>query len=138
MNYLITSERRFSWRISGPVQERDGWRIRTNHELNKLIGGVNTMRSIKALELQWWGHLHRTEEYRMVRRIFEWSTMGKRSRGCPRNRWRDSVLNDIRVLAVKNWTKVVTDKLAWHDLVEKSKTHRGLQDKRRSYIYIYR
>ena len=63
--------------------------------------------------------------------------MGKRSRGRPRNRWRDSVLKDIRVLVVKNWSKVVMDKSAWHDLVEKSKTHRGLQDERRSYIYIY-
>ena len=63
--------------------------------------------------------------------------MGKRSRGRPRNRWRDSVLKDIRVLVVKNWSKVVMDKSAWHDLVEKSKTHRGLQNERRSYIYIY-
>ena len=40
--------------------------------------------------------------------------------------WRDEVLKDIRVMAVKNWTKVVMDKLAWHDLMEKSETHRGL------------
>jgi len=32
---------------------------------------------------------------------------------------------------VKNWTKVAIDRPAWHDLMKKSKTHRGLQDKRR-------
>jgi hypothetical protein len=65
------------------------------------------------------------EEYRMVRRIFEWSLMGKRSRGRPRNRWQDEILKDIRVLGVKNWTKLVMDRTAWHDLVQKSKTNRG-------------
>jgi hypothetical protein len=71
------------------------------------------------------------EEYRMERRIFEWNPMGKRSRGRPRNRWREEVLKDIRVQVVKNWTKVVMYRWAWHELVEKSKTHRGLQDERR-------
>jgi hypothetical protein len=34
MNYLMTFQRRILTKISGPVQGRDGWRIRTNHELN--------------------------------------------------------------------------------------------------------
>ena len=84
------------------------------------------MRCLEAERLKWWGHLHRMEEYRMVRRIFEWSPMGKRSKGYPRDRWQDEVLKDIGVLRVKNWTYVVMDRTAWHDLMEKSKTHRGL------------
>ena len=47
MNYLMIFERRILRKISGSVQGRDGWRIRTNHELNKLIGGANIMRFIK-------------------------------------------------------------------------------------------
>jgi hypothetical protein len=43
-------------------------------------------------------------------RIFECSPMGERSRGRPKNRWWDEVLKDIRVLGVKNWTKVVMDR----------------------------
>jgi hypothetical protein len=62
----------------------------------------------------------------MVRRIFEWTPMRKSSGGQPRNRRRDKVLQDIRVVAVKNWTIVAMDRSAWHDLVEKSKTHGGL------------
>ena len=84
------------------------------------------MRFTEAQRLKCWGHLYRMEEYRMVRRIFEWIPMGKRSRGHPRNRWQDEVLQDIRVLGVKNWTNVVMDRLAWHDMMMKSKTHRRL------------
>jgi len=73
----------------------------------------------------------------MVRRTFEWSIKVHRSRERPRNRWRDSVLKDIRILVVKNWTKMAVDKPARLDLLEKLKTHKGLQDERRSYIYIY-
>jgi len=101
------------------MKEMDGGRIKTNHELNNFIGGANIVRFIEAQRLKCWGHLHMMEEYRMVRRIFEWSPMGKRSRGCPRNRWQDEVLKDIRVMGVKNWTKVVMDRSAWHDMVVK-------------------
>jgi hypothetical protein len=34
-------------------------------------------------------------------------SVGKRSRGHQRYRWRDEVLKDVRVLGVKKWTKVV-------------------------------
>jgi hypothetical protein len=55
MNYLTTFQSRILTKIFGPVQERDGWRIRTNNELNKLILGVNRVRFIKAQRLKWWG-----------------------------------------------------------------------------------
>jgi hypothetical protein len=48
VNYLMIFERRIPRKISGPLQERDGWRICTNLELNKLIGGANTVRFLKA------------------------------------------------------------------------------------------
>jgi hypothetical protein len=37
----------------GPIQERDSWRIRTNYELNKSIGGAHIVRFIKAQRLKW-------------------------------------------------------------------------------------
>jgi hypothetical protein len=57
--------------------------------------------------------------------------VGKRSKGRPRSIWWDEVLKDIRVLVVKYWTKVVTERSVWYDLVGKSKTHRRLYDERR-------
>jgi len=98
----------------------------TNHELNKLIGGANIMGFTRAQRLKWWGHLHWMDEYRMVWGISEWSPTGNRSRGRPGNRWWEKVLKDMRVMGVKNWTTVVMDRSAWYDMVEKSKTHRGV------------
>jgi hypothetical protein len=69
MNYLNDFQKKKPEEDFGPVQERDGWRIMTNHELNKLIGGVNIVWFIKAQRLKWWGHLHKMEGYRIVRRI---------------------------------------------------------------------
>jgi hypothetical protein len=67
MNCLMTFERRVMRKIFGPCQERDGWGTRTDHELSNID---NTVGFVEARRLQWWSHLHRLEEYGMVRRIF--------------------------------------------------------------------
>jgi hypothetical protein len=67
----------------------------------------------------------------MVRWICERGPIGKRSSGRPKNRWREELLKGIRVHVVKNWKKVVMNRWARHDLVEKSEPHKGLRDERR-------
>jgi hypothetical protein len=49
-----------------------------------------------------------------------------RSRGCPKNRWKDEVLNDLKKLKVENWIYLVKERDAWYELVQKAKTHKGL------------
>ena len=45
-------ERMLLRRIYGPTKERDGtWRIKSNEELNKLIGNKNIINYIKAQRL---------------------------------------------------------------------------------------
>ena len=47
MNELMTFERRVLRKIFGPCQERDGWGIRSNHELNSMdniVGFIKTRR----------------------------------------------------------------------------------------------
>jgi len=46
INYLTIFERR-TLKTFGSIQDTDGWRIRTLHELNKLTGGANILRSLK-------------------------------------------------------------------------------------------
>jgi hypothetical protein len=101
LHYLMIFERRTLKKSFRPVQERDGWRIRTNHELDILIG-AKILRFIKIQRIKCLGHLHRMEEYRMVRRIVEWGPMEKKSRESPGNRRRDEVLKDFGVFSVKN------------------------------------
>jgi len=96
-----------------------------HHELNKSVGGAHIVRFIKAQRLKWWGHIHRMEECRIVRRILEWSPVGKRSRG----HQIDGGLKGIGILGMKYWTKVVMDRLALHDYVEKFKSTEGCRTK---------
>ena len=45
-------------RIYGPTKESDGtWRIKSNEELNRLIGNKNIINYIKAQRLAWFGHV---------------------------------------------------------------------------------
>ena len=67
----------------------------------------------------------------MVKRIFEWRPIGKRSRGCPKNTWQDEVLKDIRVLVVKNWTMVMIDRMARHDMVEEEEEEEEKKKKKK-------
>jgi hypothetical protein len=53
INCLMIFERRTLKKIFGPIQDTVGWRIRTLHESNKLIGGANMLRSIIAQTLKW-------------------------------------------------------------------------------------
>jgi hypothetical protein len=76
-------------RVFGPTKERDGtWRIKTN----KLIRHKNIINQIKAQKLSWFGHLHRTPEDRMVKRVYKWKLMLTRPLGRPKNRWEDNIM----------------------------------------------
>jgi hypothetical protein len=66
---LLVFERKMLRRIFGPTKERDAtWRIKTNDELNKLIGNKTIINYIKSQRLGWLGHVHRMPDERMVKR----------------------------------------------------------------------
>jgi hypothetical protein len=54
--------------------------------------------------IKWWGHLNRMEKTKTLWKIMEWNPIGMRSKGRPKNRWRDDVLNDLKTLKVTKWT----------------------------------
>ena len=65
-NKLIVFERKVLRNVFVPAKERDGtWRIKINHELDKLVRHKNTINCIKAQRLSWFGHLHRMSDERM-------------------------------------------------------------------------
>jgi hypothetical protein len=79
---LLVFERKILRRISGPTKERNGrWRIKTNDELNKLIGNKTIINYIKSRTLGWLGHVHvhRMPDERMVKKVYEWKPMAIRS-----------------------------------------------------------
>jgi hypothetical protein len=107
-------------------KDEDNWRIRTNWELDTLTGWVNIVRYIKAQRLRWFGHIQRTEDDRMVKKLTNWKPFGKRPAGRPKCRWIDGILKDMQVLKVKNWKESTRNRKEWNKLVEKAKTHFGL------------
>jgi hypothetical protein len=73
---LLVFERKILRRIFGPSKERDGtWRIKTNDELNKLIGNKTIINDIKSQRLGWLGHVHRMPDERMVKKVYKWKPM---------------------------------------------------------------
>jgi hypothetical protein len=71
------------------------------------------------------------EKTKPLRKITEWNPIGMRSKGRPKNRWKDEALYDLNKLKLKNWTYLVKDGEVWHELVQKTKTHEGFSISRR-------
>jgi hypothetical protein len=93
----MTFEGKVLRKIFGLTKERDGtWRIKTNDELDKLIRHKNIINYIKTQRLNWFGHLYRIPEERMVKKVYKWKPMLRRPLGRPKNRWEDDIRNDIK------------------------------------------
>ena len=43
---------------------------------------------IKTKQLQWYGHVQRMEEGRLLKEVMKWSPPGRRKRGRPKLTWR--------------------------------------------------
>jgi hypothetical protein len=75
-NKLMVFERKVLKRIFGSTKESDGtWRIKTNDELDELIRHKNIINHIKTQRLNWFGHLHRMPEERMVKKSIQVETV---------------------------------------------------------------
>jgi hypothetical protein len=51
---------------------------------------------------------------------------GSRSRGIPRKGWKEDVERDLQMLGVSRWSKIVTDRKKWKEIVQQTKAHSGL------------
>jgi hypothetical protein len=101
-------------------------RQNNDEELEKLTKAEDIVKYIREQSIKWWGYLNRMEKTKTVRKITERNPIGMSPKGRPKNRWRDEVLNDLKKLKAKNWTRVVTDRKAWYKLVQEAKTRNGL------------
>jgi hypothetical protein len=54
VNNLLVFERQILRSVDGRVQTEEGWRIRNNDKLEKLMGGEDTFKYIRAQGLKWW------------------------------------------------------------------------------------
>ena len=120
---LLVFERKILRRIYGPIKEIDGtWRLRRNNELYKIIRNQNIINFIQAQRLRWFGHVHRLPEERFVKRIYKWKPFGTRAQGRPKSRWEDDVVEDLKVMRIRNWNKKTSDRIEWRRIVAQAKT----------------
>jgi len=96
--------------IYGPKYEKGEWKSRTNRELEEMSKGENIVKFIKGQRVSWLGHLERTEEDRMPKKIFTQELEGTRRRGRPRKRWKEEVERDLQELGVRRWRELVADR----------------------------
>lgn len=119
---LMTFEHRILRSIFGAVYEPTGWRRRMNHELDTLFGQPNIVRTIKIGRMRWLGHVHRMDEHRIPRKLFEGAPDGTRRQGRPRNRWKDGVLADLQTLHVRDWRTLAGNRPGWRSLLKEARS----------------
>jgi len=81
INRVIVYERKILRKIYDPTYENGSWRIKTYHELDKLIQHKNVINFARAQRLGWYGHIENMQETRMVKTIYSWKPISKRSTG---------------------------------------------------------
>lgn len=69
-------------------------RIR-NERVRREVGVIPLLRRIDVTKIRWWGHLERMQEDRLAKRRWEWTPDGRRPRGRPRKRWKESVQDSL-------------------------------------------
>jgi hypothetical protein len=113
--------------IFGAEQENGTWRKRYNHELYEMFNDSNIVNHIKAKRLAWAGHLTRMTNEKTLKKIFNTKPDGtRRSGGRPKLRWEDGVVQEMRILGVKNWKKAALNRDEWAKLLKKARAHKGL------------
>jgi hypothetical protein len=56
-----------------------------------------------------------------VKKIFNWTPLTARSKGRPKQRWEDNIIQDIHQLNIKNWTACVQDRMNGKTLLSRPK-----------------
>jgi hypothetical protein len=108
--------------------ENNVWRIRYNEEINTLLKGediAGIARFIKSQRIRWLGHVERTDDNAMPKRMLKGRQYSKRRKGRPRKRWLDDGESDLKMM-VKGWNEKMRDREQWRLVAEEAKDHPGL------------
>jgi hypothetical protein len=84
-------ERKILRKVYSLKRDTNGWRIRTNKELQDQYRSADIVTSIKVRRLEWAGHVVRMKDERMVKTVFFGNPGGRRKPGRHRLRWLDCV-----------------------------------------------
>jgi hypothetical protein len=99
-------ERKILSRVYSPKRDTNGWRIRTNKELQDQYRSADIVTSIKVRRLEWDGHVVRMDNEWMVKKCF-WETQKTKAKVA--GLWED----DLKTLGVRRWRKSAEDCEEW-------------------------
>ena len=102
-------------------------RIR-NERVRQEVGVVPVLRRIDVARLRWWGHLERMPENRMAKSRWNWTPNGRRPRGRPRKKWRESVQDALRRWEMPTMEEIQGRRM-WEDREEWRRLLRPLKDR---------
>jgi hypothetical protein len=87
----------------GPKRHTNGWRMRTNKELQDQYRSADIVTAVNVRRLEWAGHVVRMEGESMVKRVFLGNRGGRRKPGRPKLRWFGCVTDGVKTLGVRRW-----------------------------------
>lgn len=112
-------ERKMLRAIYGGINTPEGWRRRTNKEIERLYDEPSIIVCIKAQRLKWLGHVERMARRRTARMALFRRPIGKRKKGRPRKRWYENAEEDLKSLNVADWRSRAKDRKTWKDVVKR-------------------
>jgi hypothetical protein len=121
-------ERKVYRGILGPVydKEKENWRILINEEIYAMVKNPTITETIRLHRLRSFGHVQRTEENRIPKRILSMQLEATRPRSRPRNRWQDEVSEDGSIVGGEEWQEKVYNREEWKRLLRTARNHRIL------------
>jgi hypothetical protein len=99
---LCVFEMKIIWRIYEPTCIEGNWKIRTNKEIDELIGHEDMVNFVKSLGTRWLGHVEIMNNNGMPKMILNIKIKGRKRRGCPRKHWLDAECG-IKSSELRNW-----------------------------------
>ena len=116
-------ERKMLRTIIGPMRiSQDEYRIRYNHELYQIFNEPDIGAVVKFRRLSWAGHVARRPENLPVHMTFKGEFRdGKRSRGRPKNSWKEAVNRDSAAMGLDDWQKTAKDRTKFKQFLESVK-----------------
>jgi transcription termination factor 2 len=82
--------------------------------------------TITLNKLRWFGHVQRMEESRIPKRILYMNLGTTILRGRPRNRWKDEVREDGKIVGGQGWQEKVHNRDEWKKLLRTARNRRIL------------
>jgi hypothetical protein len=74
----------------------------------------------------WFWHVQRVKENRIPKRVLYMNLGTRRLRGRPRNRWKDKVREDGRIVGEEGWQEKVYNREEWKKPLRTARNHRIL------------